>query len=156
MKELWKSAFLIVKISHFSTISHINAWFFQCRERGSSYTAQLQVSCKYQINNGESSGFVLKNIADVPIMVKVRCTIQRSTKCLFNAHLNKTCIAVRALGHQNVYDVWWKNFDQISYRMCLLKIRLYMPGMMILYGEQHFCLDIKGWKINCHHSQDAP
>ena len=44
---------------------------FQCRERGSSYTAQLQVSCKYTVNNGENSGVVLKSIGEVPIMVKV-------------------------------------------------------------------------------------
>jgi len=42
----------------------------ECRERGSSYTAQLQVSCKYTVNNGENSGVVLKSIGEVPIMVK--------------------------------------------------------------------------------------
>ena len=45
--------------------------FLQCRERGSSYTAQIQVSCRYTVNNSEVTGVVLKNIGEVPIMVKV-------------------------------------------------------------------------------------
>eukprot|EP00795_Rhopilema_esculentum_P014271 gene14271-5300_t len=42
----------------------------ECRERAVSYGAKLQVSCNYTINGGESSGFVMQTIADVPIMVK--------------------------------------------------------------------------------------
>ena len=45
---------------------------FKCRERAATYSARLQVSCQYKVNNGESAGTVMKTIADIPIMVKVR------------------------------------------------------------------------------------